>query len=120
MAALLPGIASNLPYWRMTCHLLFGSLRDVDTGRLVLPAELIAAIEGRKFDSHYVSYHFLDAYRRDVLDFKIGDAVFSSDGAGRVRTVESLVLPPSVQALVDAERRNTDKDDRVWMSTGNA
>lgn len=120
LAGELPGLASNLPHWRMTCHLLFGTLRDVDTGRFALPAELIAPIDDREFDSHYVAYHFLNAYRRDVLDFKISDAVFSCDGAGRVRTVESLILPTSVQALVDAERQNTDKDDRGWMSTGNA
>jgi len=119
LAALLPGLAANTSYWRMTCHLLFGTLRDVDTDRRALPAELIAAIQGKKFDSHYVAYHFLNAFRQDVLDFKIGDAVFTRDGGGRVRTVESLVLPVAVQALVDAERRNKDLEDRVWMSTGN-
>ena len=120
LARELPGLAANAPYWRMTCHLLFGTMHDVDTDRLALPAELIAAIEGKKFDSHYVAYHFLNVYRREALDFRVADAVFSRDGGGRVRTVASLVLPPSVLALVDAERRNTDKDDRVWMSTGNA
>ncbi len=120
LAKILPALADNQAYWRMTQHLLFGTLKDTDTDCLALPSVLIAAIEEKKYDSHYVAHHFLNAYRRDVMDFKIAAHVFSDNsGEGRCRTVEEFMPPAAVQGLADGERMHYQAKDRVWMSTGN-
>lgn len=120
LAQALPGLADNRAYWRMTQHLLFGTWRDLDTSRLLLPGELIAAIEGKRYGKNYVAARFLDAYRRDVLDFEIAPHVFSPDpDRCKARSVKSLVLPQAVSDIAMTERRSRDRD-RVWMSSGSA
>lgn len=118
LARALPGLDGRADYWRLTQHLLFGTWRDLDTSRLLLPSELIAAIEGKKHDKNYVAAKFLDAYRRDVLHFEIAPHVFSFDpNQCRARSVMSLKLPEAVSALAEVERRGL-PPERVWMSTG--
>ena len=115
----LPGLGGRADYWRLTQHLLFGTWRDHDTSRLLLPSELIAAIEGKKHDKNYVAGKFLEAYRRDVMDFEIAPHVFSFDpDRCRARSLMALELPQAVSALVEAERRSL-PPEQVWMSTGN-
>ena len=125
LAQALPRLADNRAHWRMTQHLLFGTFRDLDTGNLMIPCGLIAAIEGKMADSNYSAKKFLDAYRSSVLNFQIADHVWHPDPQrSKYRSVASLVLPEPVQSLVQAERRrkpdhNRKSDDRVWMSSGN-
>lgn len=119
LAVALPRLADNRAYWRMTQHLLFGTSRDLDTSRLLLPGELIAAIEDKRHDKNYVAMKFLDAYRRDVMDFEIAPHVFHFDSDRcKARSVMDLVVSEALKVLVRAERRSKDPD-RVWMSSGN-
>ena len=120
LAEIMPGLKDRADYWRLTQHLLFGTWRDTDTGRLLLPSELVAAIEGKKHDKNYVATKFLDAYRRDVVDFEITPHVWHpSSDLCKARSILSVALPDAVNALVKAERRSHEPD-RVWMSSGNA
>ena len=120
LAEVMPGLKDRADYWRLTQHLLFGTWRDTDTGRLLLPSELVAVIEGKRHDKNYVATKFLDAYRRDVLDFEITSHVWHpSSDLCKARSVLSVALPETVNALVKAERRGHEPD-RVWMSSGNA
>ena len=119
LAEELPGLGTHKDYWLMTQHLLFGTWHDVDTGLLMISAELLAAIEGKPSNHHYNAMTFLDRYRTQVLDFSIQESVLHSDpDRCKVRSVKQITLPVRVQELVEAERRTRDSD-RVWMSTGN-
>lgn len=120
LAQALPGLADNRAYWRMTQHLLLGTWRDLDTSRLLLPGELIAVIEGKRHDKNYVASKFLNAYRRDVMDFAIAPHIFHFDSDRcKARSVKSLVLPQAVSDIAMIERRSRDRN-RVWMSSGSA
>lgn len=119
-----PALADNPTYWRMTGHLLFGTRRDADTKLLMLPAELLASMEERTPGGNYSGTKFLDAFRADVLDFQVEEHVWSPRAdLCRCRAVKSITLPPTVETLLQEERRRQkdglDKTNvRVWLSTG--
>jgi len=118
-----PTLAGNQAYWRMTGHLLFGTRTDVDTKLLMIPAELLATMEGRTPGVNYSGRKFLDSYRADVLDFEVEEHIWSPNpDKCRCRAVKSITLPPAVETLVKDERRQKhgleETDVRVWMSTG--
>ncbi len=119
----LPGLGEHPAYWRFLQYLLFSDFRDEATGRIALPRSLIAAIEQKRDEPHYRALTFLDAFRRDVLAFDIGEHLWTADGEarqGRVRTIQHLILPAAVDALAQAERRRIDSknQERVCMATG--
>ena len=119
LARELPGLADNCAYWRLTQHLLFGTFRDLDTGNLMIPCDLIAAMEGTLATKNYSARKFLDAYRTTMLNFEVAEHVWHPDPhKSKYRSVASLVLPRTIGDLVHAEQRRK-TDDRVWMSTGN-
>ena len=103
----------------MAQHLLFGTLKNPE-GDLMLGRGIVAAFEEEVADKNYSAIRFINRFRADVLDFVLGNYVFSDDpGLARVRTVKALPLPARVKTLVDTERRTLDQD-RVWMSSGNS
>ena len=119
LAEAFPGLGTNKAYWRMAQHLLFGTLKNPG-GDLMLGRGIVAAFEGKVADKNYSAIQFIDRFRTEVLDFVLGDYVFSDDpGLNRVRTVKALPLPTRVKTLVDTERRTLGQD-RVWMSSGNS
>lgn len=123
VAGLLPGLGKKVSYWRFLQFLLFSDFRDKETDRIAIPHGLIAAIERRKADKHYSASRFLKAFRKDVLDFTVTEHTWAADTAenGHVRTIASLTLPSTLEALVRVERRrvtSADRDGRVCMATG--
>lgn len=119
----LPKLAGRPDYLRMTGHLLFGTRRDSETKLLMIPAEMLASMEDRVPGANYSGIKFLDAYRTDVLDFRIEEHIFHPNpDLCRCRAVKSITMPPAVEILVKEERRRqkdgVKNDVRVWLSTG--
>lgn len=124
LITILPKLAGRPDYLRMTGHLLFGTRRDSETKLLMIPAEMLAAMEDRAAGANYSGIKFLDAYRADVLKFELEEYVFHPNpDLCRCRAIKSIVLPAAVETLVKEERRRqkdgVNTDVRVWLSTGN-
>jgi hypothetical protein len=120
MALEYPKLGKNRAYWRFLQYLCFGSWPDVETGRLLLPSQFIATIEGKSFDSNYSAIKFMDSFQEVVgIKLDISDHIFSPEmDAGRVRMLNSMTLTDKAMALIEGERHSMDID-QVWMDSGN-
>lgn len=122
LAGELPGLGENISYWRFLQYLLFSDYRDEETGLTTLPRGLIAAIERKTPDNHYSAIKFLDSFRVDVFDFEVTDHVWhgiAGGGKGKVRAIQSMSIPDTIETLVRAERRHGSQgQQRVCLATG--
>jgi len=107
-----PGLEPKRRYWRMTACLMFSTWRDEESRELLLPAELVAAIEDQHYGSNYCAADFLRRYRADVVDFTIRPHEF-----GACRRIISVAWPSDVPGPLDEERRR-EAGERVLMSSG--
>jgi hypothetical protein len=116
----LPGLGKNKSYWRFLQYLCFGSWRDVETGKLLLPSQFIATIEGKRCNQHYKALEFMRRFEAHVgVGLDIQNHVLSFDiDKSRVRMLNEMVVSDKVKSLIDAERHSMDTD-QVWMDTGN-
>lgn len=121
LAATFPRLENNTSYWRMLQYILFGGWSDGDdTDALMVPAELICAIEGYESHDpkHYSAYKFLELFRKNIVDFELSSFEYSARlGAGKVRTISNIQIPAHLKPIIDAERRASG-EERVWMGSG--
>jgi hypothetical protein len=61
-----PALKEHSEYWRLFCYLLFGSRHDKDTGRLLLSAKILSALEGRDPNNSQAG-RFLVSFQENVL-----------------------------------------------------
>ena len=119
LAATYPALGANEADWRMMQYLLFGSARDKDTKRLLLPHETLAAIAGYGGDlSHFRSGEFLENFRQTY--FCPNTFTWTSPvAAEKCRQVEKLILPEAVVTALEAEyQREHYETGRVYLATG--
>lgn len=102
-----PALGRQKSYARMMAHLLFGARADRETGRLLMPANLMAALADAERAAQCKTFnagHFIQGFRRDVLPtFLVGEYIRPSwDHRGRCRQVIERGLPPWLAgALMD-------------------
>ena len=120
---LYPALNKNKAFCRLLGHLLFGTVRDVDTKLLMIAAPALASMEDQEPGTNYSGQKFLDAFRAQVFDFPVQEHFWSPvPDQCRCRAVGAFTLPPALEALVKQERRaqkaGIAKENRVWLSTG--
>jgi len=115
----IPGLGENRSYWRLIQYLLFGTWRDEESRHLMLPTDLLAAIEEKRNNQHYEGYKFLRSFMRDTgIKIEIVPHVFTYDPSlWKPRMVKGLTLPDPVAELVHIERCSV-VDERVFMDSG--
>ncbi|HEU4326501.1 MAG TPA: hypothetical protein VFS21_25390 [Roseiflexaceae bacterium] len=74
-----PGLGNNAAYWRLLGWSLFSGFLDAETGRTVLPAEVLSLCEGKeRFDAkNYSASKLLGGFRRDVCALELSQQTFS-------------------------------------------
>lgn len=110
---LVPGLDDNAAYWRFLGHLAFSGWKDWETGELFLPSELLAMMEGRRHDSNYSGWKFIERF---MTETGIQIEIRAHDW-GEWRRVISVTWPEGVEEALYQERRQT-AEDRVLLSSG--
>lgn len=107
-----PNLKNNRAYWGFLGYLMFGSFREEFSGKLLIPSELIARIEG-KFDqwvkNNYISRYFLEKFSQAIQFFKWSK--WDSE-QGLARVVTEINWPQAVSDAISAERQ------KLWVDTG--
>ncbi len=128
------GLEKNPAYWHLMMYLLFPSKFDNkeekdsdeigdedELGNIVISREKLASFEGKKANSNYVGYRFLEAFKRDVVPgFEYTDHTHERYKQGKAREVENTGLGPEAEALRELMWRDLKegKEDEVVLSTG--
>ena len=110
ISTLLPGLGENKAYWKMTGHLMFTG--GLEAGQILIPAELIARIEGNNIHGKYCAWDFIQAYQRDVVRLDV--SVYTTS---QCRSVTHVYWPEYVEMLLKGERRKDD-DELVLFWSG--
>lgn len=112
IASKYPNLKNNRADWAFLGYLMFGSYREEHSGKLLIPSELIARIEG-KFDqwvkNNYVARYFLERFTKLIQPFKWSK--WDSE-QGLARIVTELNWPQDVADAISAERQ------KLWVDTG--
>ncbi len=114
----IPALGKHKPYWLLLQHLLFGRWYDKQTGYLLIPAGVLAAIEGLdQADSNYCGYRFLDEFSEQVLPLKIAQSRWGHGPADKCRAIVSSEIPEVVLQAAAKELKKRSAD-QVWMGSG--
>lgn len=107
-----PNLGKNKAFWKFTGYLMFGTYRDEQTGKFLIPAELIARIEGQFNQwksNNYIAEQFLEKYVNSIQPFKWSK--WNSEER-LVRVVTELKWPQDIIDGMQAERQG------LWKETG--
>lgn len=111
IADLFPKLANNKAYWRFTGYLMF--IGGIKASEVIIPANLIAAIEDTTYDSNYCASDFLKAFQKDIVRLDIVPHVPYE----KCRRVKCVHWSEEVHALIIEEKRRCG-GDRVDFATG--
>ena len=101
-------LAQCSPCAKYFLHLAFGTWLDEETGELLTPQELLAAIEGKTEQlqtKNYRAVDFLIHFSKFVQYHKWSDWAWTNH---KCRCVTEIVFPAEIQEAIQAER------DRIW------
>ena len=114
----LPALGKHKPYWLLLQHLLFGRWHDKQTGDLLIPVEVLAAMEGfEQADSNYCGWRFLDAFDQRVLPIKVTFSKWGYGPADKCRAIISSGIPEVVRTAAANELKKR-SSNQVWMGSG--
>ncbi len=119
-------------YFKMLQYVLWSTMTDRDTGRLLMPYNVVADIVGivgivgtvgtvgtvgkHPHDKHFRAYAWLDAFSRDVLPLNPSEYRFVD---GKTRTINPDI-PADIQDALRADRQVKDRKDWVWFTDGSS
>ncbi len=106
----LPGLGNNKSYWRMISYLLFNAGQKGKP--ILIPQALVALVEHKRLTGKYSAIKFLDAFRRDVVDFDLGSHTLT-----QCRSISRVHWHEALRALLEIEIRATGCE-RVMMVSG--
>lgn len=114
-----PQLGRNKSYWKFLGYLMFGSLTDEKSGKLVIPSKTLATLEGKKKefkDRNYLASDFLERFCKDVHSFKYSKWSYME---GLARIVTENEWSQGIKEAIEAERNKEWKnEDQVYISTG--
>ena len=105
-------------YKRMIQYILYGTFIDETTKLKVIPCDLVAKIEGKRYTKQYRAIGFLNAFQHDVLP------AFEWTKANPDRSIARQIkcdgLPPHIKLAFYHEIRNLTQTEggRVYFDTG--
>lgn len=112
-----PILEDNESYKNMFLYLLF-PYYDPDDDRVIIPATLIASIEGLEWNTNYSAIAFLNEFKRDVLPAM--QWYEYSKQAGKSRRIADFGWGTEFEELIHQERLGAfDDGNRVWFLSGN-
>lgn len=115
-----PGLDRSASYWRLLSYLLFSAWREEDGDRVVISAEILAAIEGKKTQhtsKNYRSGDLLKNFARDVGDWEYFDLNESDYAKRRCRSVR-VTLPDELRNMLREELASPTSPDNVYFCDG--
>jgi hypothetical protein len=115
-----PGVHRNPAHWRMIDHLLLGTFRSNDTGKLLIDQSILASIEGKQAlleQRNYVGENYLIEFQSDVIPgFEWSEWDYEDS---KCRTVINLPLSIEIKEAVTSEIWQwNDRSDLVYMADG--
>jgi hypothetical protein len=107
-----PNLGNDGSFWLFLSYLMFGMYREEESGRLLIPAEIVARIENKYtqwFNNNYIAWDFLERFSRYIQPFKWS----KWDSESRlVRVVTELTWDQEIFDAIQAERL------KLWKNTG--
>lgn len=113
-----PRLDDDPVYWRLAGHILFSAMTDETTDKVLLPRDLLAAIEGKEqlLASHrYTAEVLLERFSHHIAPIIVTPWRYTD---GLARTIENDVFAPDVLEAAAVERRQLARPDRVDFATG--
>lgn len=119
-----PILSQREDYRKLFNYLAFGTFKD-DSGRTVIPATVLARIEGKEPGSNYRGGKFLDSFRADVMPgliygrpYELDAYSFGPVAWSQCRVIGDAGFDQELQDRIEQEIRNFKAEGQVLFNSG--
>jgi hypothetical protein len=96
-------------------YICFSNYRDEETGRLILCGKVLAEIEKKKYDTHYVGIEFLNKIEQNMPSFKVSNPVYKQ---GKARQLISALDQEDHDQILQNLIDKAAGEKKVYFRTG--